>query len=201
MEFQTKIVEGNKNPRAWVAWAGGASLFLAMMLMCIGGYQRVGFWLFGFGVVALLVGAFLAKGDVGAIDVSAIDLVISPEDIRIGGTVYPLSQVTQLVFQVEGYDGMIDPEGYGAYTKYSRRRGFLNGMNNYVNFRIGEEKMEWQFYLPDPQHVQQLGALFKELYAKRIPFLERSVTSDQTFLFEPVTKKEWEDRMLENGYA
>jgi hypothetical protein len=201
MEFQTKIIEGNKNPKAWVAWAGGILLFLAMILMCVDGYQRYGFWMFGLAAVVLLVGAILAKGNVDAIDVSAIDLVVSPVEIRVGETVYPLSQVTGLEFQVEGYDGMVDTEGYAPNVPYSQTRGLLNGMNNYLNFKIGGEKVEWQFYLPDPQHVQQLGALFKEFYAKRIPFLERSETSDRTFLFEPVSKKQWEDRMIENGYA
>ena len=201
MEFQTKIIEGNKNPKAWVAWAGGILLFLAMILMCVDGYQRYGFWMFGLAAVVLLVGAILAKGNVDAIDVSATDLVVSPAEIRVGETVYPLSQVTGLEFQVEGYDGMVDTEGYAPNVPYSQTRGLLNGMNNYLNFKIGGEKVEWQFYLPDPQHVQQLGALFKEFYAKRIPFLERSETSDRTFLFEPVSKKQWEDRMIENGYA
>ena len=102
---------------------------------------------------------------------------------------------------IEGYDGMVDTEGYAPNAPLSRTRGLLNGMNNYLNFKFGGEKVEWQFYLPDPQHVQQLGALFKGFYAKRIPFVERSETSDRTFLFEPVSKKEWEDRMIENGYA
>jgi hypothetical protein len=48
--------------------------------------------------------------------------------------------------------------------------------------------------------VQQLGALFKEFYAKRIPFVERSVTSSRTFLFQPVSEKQWEDLMIEHGY-
>src|SRR5580698_10347388 len=71
MEFQTKIIEGNKNPKARIAWAGGGLLFLAMILMCVDKYQRYGFWMFGVAVVVLLAGAFLAKGDVDAIDVSA----------------------------------------------------------------------------------------------------------------------------------
>ncbi|HEY4062774.1 MAG TPA: hypothetical protein VGM30_12785 [Puia sp.] len=200
MVFQTKIVEGNKNPNARVAWAGGGLLFLAMILLCIDGYQRYGFWLFGLALILLGVGAFLAKGDVGAMNVSDADMIISTEEIRIGNASYPITQLTGIVFQIEGYDGMVDTEGYSMRRRSGQTRGLLNGMNNYLNFRIGEEKTEWQFYLPDPQHVQQLGALFKDFYARRIPFLERSVTSDRTFLFEPVSEKEWEDRMIENGY-
>lgn len=200
MEFQTKIIEGNKNPKARIAWAGGGLLFLAMILMCVDKYQRYGFWMFGVAVVVLLAGAFLAKGDVDAIDVSATDLVVSSEEIRVGETVYPLAQVADIVFQVEGYDGMVDPEGYALKSRYSRTSGLLNGMNNYLNFTFEGEKQEWQFYLPDPEHVQQLGGLFKEFYAKRIAFEERSATSNRTFLFAPVSKEKWEDLMIENGY-
>ena len=176
-------------------------LFLAMILMCVDKYQRYGFWMFGVAVVVLLAGAFLAKGDVDAINVSDTDLVVSVDEIRVGETVYPLGEVADVVFQVEGYDGMVDVEGYAWRSRSrSRTRGFLNGMNNYLNFSFGGEKQEWQFYLPDPEHVQQLGALFKEFYAKRISFVERSATSNRTFLFAPVSKEKWEDLMIENGY-
>jgi hypothetical protein len=199
MEFQTKIVEGNKNPRAKVVWAGAGLLFLAMILMCMDKYRNYGFWLFGLAVVVLIIGALFAKGDVDVIEISATDIVVNIEEIRVGDQVFPLAQVADIVFQVEGYDGMIDAEGYAPGTS-ARRVGLLNGMNNYLDFKFGGEKQEWQFYLPDPQHVQQLGALLKEFYEKRIPFLERSVTSSRTFLFAPVTKKQWEDLMIEHGY-
>jgi hypothetical protein len=193
MEFQTKIIEGNKNPKAKVVWAGAGLLFLAMILMCMDKYRNYGLWLFGVAVVVFIIGAVFAKGDVDVIELSATDIIINPEEIRVGNT----------VFQVEGYDGMIDAEGYarGSLPGSSARRvGLLNGMNNYLDFKFSGEKQEWQFYLPDPEHVQQLGALFKELYAKRIPFLERNVTNSRTFLFAPVTKRQWEDLMIEHGY-
>jgi len=203
MEFQTKIVEGNKNPKAKVVWAGAGLLFLAMIMMCVDKYRNYGFWLFGLAVVVLIIGALFAKGDLDVIEISATDISINTEEIRVGDTVFPLAQVEDIVFQVEGYDGMIDAEGYarGSLPGSSARLvGLLNGMNNYLDFTLGSEKQEWQFYLPDPQHVQQLGALFKEFYAKRIPFVERNVTSNRTFLFEPVTEKQWEDLMIEHGY-
>jgi hypothetical protein len=53
MEFQTKIVEGNKNPKAKVVWAG----------------------------------AVLAKGDVDVIELSATDIVLNTEEIRVGDRV------------------------------------------------------------------------------------------------------------------
>ena len=203
MAFQTKIIEVNKNPKAKVVWAGAGLLFLAMILMCMDKYRNYGLWLFGVAVVVLIIGAVFAKGDVDVIELSATDIIINTEEIRVGNTVFPLAQVEDIVFQVEGYDGMIDAEGYarGSLPGSSARRvGLLNGINNYLDFKFSGEKQEWQFYLPDPEHVQQLGALFKELYAKRIPFLERNVTNSRTFLFAPVTKRQWEDLMIEHGY-
>jgi len=78
-------------------------------------------------------------------------------DPEFGETIYPLLQITGLVFQVEGYDGMADPEGYAPNLPYSRTRRPIERDEQLSQFQNGEEKMEWQFYLPDPQHVQQLG--------------------------------------------
>jgi len=69
------------------------------------------------------------------------------------------------------------------------------------DFRFGDQKVEWQFYLADPASVQQLGELFKELYSKGIAFRECSQVSKRTFLFAPVTEGQWEDMMTQNGYA
>lgn len=200
MEFQTKIIEGNKNPKAKAVWVGGGLVFVAMVLMCVDKYRQYGLWLFGVAVVVLLVGAFLAKGDVDLIDVSATDIVVNAAEVRVGEAVYPLAQMTDIVFQIEGYAGMLDPEGYVSRSQYSRYNGLLNGMNNYLNFTFEGEKQEWQFYLPDPEHVQQLGALFKEFYGKHIEFVERSATSNRTFLFAPVTEAQWEDQMIGHGW-
>lgn len=201
MEFQTKIVESNKNPKARIAWGGGIVIALSMILMCMDRYQHYGFWLFGVGVAVLVVGALVAKGDVDVMELSDTDMVVNLEEILVGETVYPLAQVSGIEFQVEGYDGMVDRQGYSSSdVPLNRMAGLVNGMNNYLDFSFGGEKVEWQFYLADPQHVQQLGELFKEFYAKGIPFHECSQVSKRTFLFEPVSEKEWEDRMIVNGY-
>jgi hypothetical protein len=200
MVFQTKIVEGNKNPRARIVWAGAAVLFLGMVLMCMDAYQRYGFWLFGVGVVLLIVGALAAKGDVDFENVSDADLVIDMEEIRVGGTQYMIPLLKGIEFQVEGYDGMSDSNGYASYRRGRGQPGSLNGLNNYLTFTMGEDKVETQFYLPDPQRVQLLGALFKAWYEKGIPFRECNVTGHRTFLFESVTEKELEDQMIVHGY-
>ena len=56
MEFQTKIIEGNKNPKAKIVWIGAGLLFVSMILMCIDKYRNYGFWLFGLAVVVLIIG-------------------------------------------------------------------------------------------------------------------------------------------------
>lgn len=207
MQFQTKIIVGNKNPNARIAWAGGGLLFLAMVLMCVDPLRRYGFWLFGMAVVVLLIGAFRSKGDVDVINVSDTDLVIGLDEIRVGNSIYPMAQVSGIQFQVEGFDGMGDPDGYSfsgyerGYNSYGSRRGRVNGMDNYLDFVFNGEKQEWQFYLADAQQAQQLGALFKDLYARRVPFEERDRTGHRTFLFEPVSERELADRMIEYGYA
>jgi hypothetical protein len=199
MQFQTRIVVGNKNPNARIAWGGAGLLFVSMVLMCVSGYQRYGFWLMGLAVIVLVIGLVAGRGDVDVIKVSETELVVDPEAIRVGDQIFRLSELSRIEFQVEGYDGMADAEGYSSSTGRSYQRR-LNGVNNYLNFRVGEEKQEWQFYLQDPEHVQMLGALFKQWYSKGIVFRERNVTNDRTFLFAPVSKRQWEDLMVEHGY-
>ncbi len=135
-----------------------------------------------------------AKGDLADVEVSAKDLVINDVEIRIGETVYPLGQVQDIDFMVEGYDGMQGRQYRGP------SEGLINGMNNYLDFSASGESVRCYFYLAGQEAVQQLGLLFKEFYRKRINFVERNMGS-KTYLFEPVTQKQWEDRMIENGYV
>lgn len=200
MKFQTKIIEANKNPRARVAWGGGILAGLGMILTCFEQYRTYGLWLFGMGVVVMIVGTLVARGDVDVIDVSATDLIIDTEEIRIGESGFLIGTLTDVVFQVEGYDGMLISQGAAYAGQQSRYRHYNNGMNNYLSFVCGSEKNEWQFYLPDAQHVQELGQLFKELYSKGIAFREQDQGGQRTFLFEAVTDEEWKDRMMVNGY-
>lgn len=198
MKFHTKIVERNKNPKARVAWGGGILAGLGMILTCFDPYRTYGLWLLGIGVVVLIVGTLVAKGDVDAIDVSATDLTIDTEAIKIGESSYLIGTVSDIEFQVEGYDGMLISQGPGAQN--SRYLRYNNGMNNFLSFTCGDEKNEWEFYLQDAQHVQVLGQLFKDFYSKGIAFREQDQGGQRTFLFEGVSEKEWEDRMTLNGY-
>lgn len=196
MEFQTKIIEKKKNPRARVAFAGIVLLVMAMILAVIRGNEQAAMWAFGIGMVVLVGGAIYAKGDLSHRGISATDLVVNVAELRIGAVAYPIAQVDKLEFLVDGYDGMY-VEGSG--NSQSRGRSY-NGMDNYVSFGYAGEKIECRFYLPDARHVQLLGGVFKEFYARRIPFTERDNAGWRTFLFEPVTDGQWEDKMIELGY-
>ena len=195
MEFQTKIVEHKKNPRARVP-AIGVVLFIVAMILSVTHFEQFAVWLFGVAMVLLIGGAIYARGDLSNIGVSATDLVINISEVRIGATQYLLSQVANLEFIVEGYDGMETP-GTSNYRR--NREDYLNGMDNYLCFVSDGNEVKCRFYLGDPQHVQLLGALYKEFYSRRISFVERS-SGWRTFMFEAVTDSQWEDLMIQNGY-
>lgn len=159
-------------------------LAVAIVLLLVYGYER--YALSAFGVVAfslsavLLIGGIVwTRGDLKNIMVSATDLVVTGTDIWIGATEYPLARVTELDFLVEGYDGMQGPD-WDSPTE-----GVLDGTKNYLCFVFDGREVKCRFYLPNAAAMQQLGGLYKELYAARVPFVERSWKS-RTFLFEEV---------------
>jgi hypothetical protein len=196
MEFQSKIIEKKKNPRARVA-AVGVVLFMAgMILSVVHGYEQYALWSFGVGMVLLIGGAVYARGNLTNIGVSDTDVVVNVSSIRIGDMTWPVDQIAGLEFLVEGYDGMVIP---GTRGSRQNREDYYNGMNNYFSFVYNGNKVNCRFYLPDPQHVQELGGVFKDFYAHRVEFVERS-GGWRTFLFEAVTDAQWEDLMIENGY-
>ena len=181
MVFRTKIITGRKNPKATVAIAGALSLVLAVCVLRVHGYERYtlsGFRVTVFSLSAILLagGVLWARGGLTSIMVSVTDLVVSSSDIRIGTAVYPLGQVTQLDFLVEGYDGMQGPD-CDLPTE-----GVLNGTMNYVYFVFHGREVRCRFYLPDEGRMRELGRIYKELYEAGVPFLERG----RAFLFEPV---------------
>lgn len=98
MEFQTKIIEKKKNPRARVAFAGIVLLVMAMILAVIRGNEQAAMCAFGIGMVVLVGGAIYAKGDLSHTGISATDLVVNVAELRIGTVAYPIAQVDKLEF-------------------------------------------------------------------------------------------------------
>jgi hypothetical protein len=197
MEFQTKVIVSKKNFRARISDIGGILFFGSILLAVLlnkTGYEEYPFWTVGAGLILLIVGGILAKRDLSYIQMSDTDLVVSSQGIRIGDQFYPLGQMENLDFWVEGYYGMPGPRFK------SWKRGQMNGMENKVHFRMDGERHLHQFYLADLISMQQLGQVFREFYEKRIPFAERN-RGGPTFLFQQInSKKEMEEAKRREGY-
>jgi hypothetical protein len=201
MEFQTKLVNPRKNKGAHLMEAGGVLIFCTIIsLRILNGHNadaRVMLALLGLGggIALLLIGRRMTRGDMLHHDVSDTDLVVSSEKIVVGDQVYPISEMQNLDFWVEGYYGMTGP------SFRPTRRNRLDGMENKLHFKVNGERHLYQFLLEDLLSMQQLGQVFRQLYANQTAFAERN-RGGQTFLFHQVrSKKELEAMKREEGYA
>lgn len=198
MEFRANLVVGKKNPNAIFAMAGAAGLIVSVAFSVVHRYQYYGLWGSGVSLLVLIVGAAMAKGDLTFVMVAQDqDLVVNEDSIRIGEERYPLDKADKIVFNVEGYDGMVD-EGN---TNSRGNPIYLNGMGNYLSFVFEGKKVECAFYLAGPQSVQQMGVLFRDWYSRQVVFEERTGTGRRTFMFEPVSNEELKDRLVAEGYV
>jgi len=197
MEFTAKLVVGKKNPNAVIAMVGAAALIVSVAFSTVHKYQYFGLWGCIISLLILVIGAALAKGDLTFIEISDEDLVVNSVEIKVGDVVYPLGQVGDIVFDVEGYDGMPDP----GNTTRNGRQILLNGMGNYLNFVFDDKKQEYAYYLSGPESIQEMGFLFRDWYSKQYPFEERIRKGGRTFMFDPVSSDEdFENRKLAEGY-
>jgi len=201
MEFQTKLVNPRKNTGAHLMQAGGVLIFCTIislrMLNRLNGNAYVILALLGLGggIALLLIGRRSTRGDMLHHDVSDTDMVMSSERIVVGDQVYPISEMQNLDFWVEGYYGMTGP------SFRPTRRNKLDGMENKLHFKVNGERHLYQFLLEDLLSMQQLGQVFRQLYANQTAFAERN-RGGQTFLFHQVrSKKELEKMKREEGYA
>lgn len=201
MEFQTKLVNPRKNTGAHLMEAGGVLIFCTIislrMLNRLNGNAYVILALLGLGggIALLLIGRRSTRGDMLHHDVSDTDMVMSSERIVVGDQVYPISEMQNLDFWVEGYYGMTGP------SFRPTRRNKLDGMENKLHFKVNGERHLYQFLLEDLLSMQQLGQVFRQLYANQTAFAERN-RGGQTFLFHQVrSKKELEKMKREEGYA
>jgi hypothetical protein len=192
LEFKVKLVTAKKNPKARVAILGAALLMISVFLSLADGYEKYAEFAFAAALIALIGGAIYAKGDLADIEVSSSELLMSHLEIRIDNSIYPINQVQEMHFDVDGYDGMVAPGSI-------KTAGNTNGMDNYLDFSYLGEKIKCRFYLSGPQDVQQLGLLFRELYGNHVAFRESSRGWD-TFMLEPVTKAQLEDMKAQYGY-
>jgi hypothetical protein len=193
MEFRTKLVVSRRNMRAYIAYAG---LFIAassLVLVFIPGMNRYIPYVFGAGIAIVVIGAVIARGDVRSYGLSNEDLVVSASGITVGAIHYPFPMVRDIDFNVEAFSGMYVNDGAMVSGSNS------DGMTNSLSFVSGGAKVDCGFYLDSKEHVQQLGALFSEFYARHIPFVERN-RSTRTYLFKVLNERELEEFKARYGY-
>lgn len=190
MQFETRIFVKVGNPGARVADLGGFLLFFSFLFGAVVLYYNLNAsWYYfsliglGLGVIALIIGRIMTKGNMFDIGLSDTALVVADEGIGIGNKWYPIDQVADLDFMIEGYDGQPTIR-LGRIFLRRRRRG-LTGANNKIHFRAGGERYLYQFYLPDRLSMQQLGQVFWIYYERQVPFGECN-RMGRTFLFRPI---------------
>jgi hypothetical protein len=201
MEFQTKLVNPRKNKGARLSEAGGALMFCTLISMRmlhripVSAFLALAVLGLGGGLALLHIGRRMTRGDMLHHDVSDTDLVVSSERIVVGDQVYPISEMQNLDFWVEGYYGMTGP------SFRPTRRNRLDGMENKLHFKVNGERHLYQFLLEDLLSMQQLGQVFRQLYANQTAFAERN-RGGQTFLFQQIrSKRELEEMKRKEGYA
>ena len=206
MEFQSKIFVRVKNPGARIADLSGMLVYGFFVLIAIlkvlkapPGFMLGGFCLTVAAIIMVFIGRKIAKGNMFEIGLADTVLVVAEDGVRIGEEFYPLDQITDLDFWIEGYDGMTGPQFKG--NRSFRNQGRLSGSDNKIHFRVFGKKYLYQFYLPDEGSMQQLGQLFRRFYACGIAFRECN-RGGPTFLFRQVrSKKELEEMKRSEGYA
>ena len=189
MEFRTRRVISTTKKKATLAYVGlviAMSSLLVMYLPVPRVYITV---VFVTGVLLILIGAFMAKGNISMVALSDDDLIVTPEKLVLNGEEYPMNEIKSLSFNINGYSGMQDP--YSAYK--------LDGMDNHLRFQWKGKDDGTRFYLNSKEHVRILGELFKEFYERHIPFVE-STGRTRTYLFRDLNEEELAEFKKKYGY-
>ena len=179
----------------------GSVVLLAVLnlLKVPGFYEYYCIGLLVVGLLCMIVGRIIAKGNMFRIGLSDTEFVAVEDGVRVGEEFYSHDQLTDLDFWVEGYDGMPTLR-FGRFGVTRSRRN-MSGAENKVHFRANGKKHLYQFYLPDQGSMSQLGQVFRIYYERRIPFRECN-RGGPTFLFRQVrSKNELEEMKRREGFA
>jgi hypothetical protein len=194
MEFRTRLVVSNKNKRAVVAYVGLGISACSMLLVFFRSLEDYVPWVFGAGVVVILVGAIWAKGKIAAYVLSEEELVVSTAAITIADRHYPLAKLSSLDINVEVYAGMLT-EAWGM-----PKDAISDGMGNDLSFRWQGSKVSCRYYLNSRQHILQLAGVLTEFYEAHIPFIERR-GSVRTYLLQQLDEAQLTEFKKKYGYA
>jgi hypothetical protein len=154
------------------------------------------------GLVVALVGGILTRRKMATAQVTDTDIIVTTEEIRIGGQCFRVSEVEYLDFLVNSYDGMPGPRArhWGTFLALTGRRISLTGCDNKLMFTVDGKQHSYSFFLEDKMAMRRLGMLFQEFYGQRLRFRERN-RGGRTFMFEQVIdRKAFERAKREAGY-
>lgn len=193
MEFRAKLVVGRKNKKAYVAYAGLFIAFLSLLMVFIPGQEDHIAVVFGTGVIIIVIGAILAKGDITNYALSEDELALSIKGIHIGSQYYPLNQITSMDFDVQAFDGRYMNDGAMISGTSS------DGMTNQLRFEADGKTVKCGFYLSSKMHVIELGQIFDQFYEKHIPFVEHN-KSTRTYLFQILNEQQLIEFKSRYGY-
>jgi len=194
MEFRSQLVISRRNKRAYIAYAGLIIAASSLLLVFIPNMSDYIPYVFGAGIGVVVIGAFIARGDVRNYGLSHEDLRVSTEGVTIGSIHYPLRMISNLDFNVEAYSGMYVNDGAMVSGSNS------DGMTNELSFDSGGQHVKCGFYLESKEHVLQLGMLFDELYRRHIPFVEHN-RNTRTYMLKVLNERELEEFKRKYGYA
>jgi hypothetical protein len=206
MEFQSRIFVRVSNPGARIADLGGILVMGSAVLLGVlklfkvsDSYGNYSIYLLILGILFMIVGRIIAKGNMFTIGLSDTELVVAEDGVRVGEEFYSHDQLTDLDFWIEGYDGMTTLKlGRFGVSRSGRK---LSGADNKIHFSADGKKHLYQFYLRDQGSMSQLGQVFRKYYQRRIPFRECN-RGGPTFLFQQVrSKNELEEMKRREGYA
>jgi hypothetical protein len=183
MEFRTKLIVANNNKRTKIAYAGLFLSIFSAVLIFFPSMEDFFPWVFGAGVLLIITGAVLTKGNIALYGLSRDELVVTVDEIKIGMQSYSVEQLSKLDFYVEAYAGMILIER-GLPSGASS-----DGMENTLGFEFNGAPVTCRFYLDSPQHALQLCSVFREFYLQHIPFVEHD-RYGQTYLFQRLSDQE-----------
>jgi hypothetical protein len=190
MEFRTKRVVATARKKATLSYIGFVLAVCSILPISLPEWRLVGTIVFIAGILLVLAGAFIAKGNISIVGLSGDDLVVTPEKICLGKEEYPMQKVKELDFDVNGFNGMQDP-----YSSYK-----LDGMGNQIKFLYEGSTVKSQFYLNSQEHVRQLGELFKSFYEQHVPFVERTGRT-RTYLFRDLDEAGLAEFKKKYGYT
>src|ERR1700743_485989 len=106
MEFRTKLVISRRNKKAYPAYAGLVITASSLVLVFIPSLSYYIPYVFGAGILTVILGALIAWGDLRSYGLSEEDLVVSMDGITIGSVHYPMRLVQDMDFNVEAFNGM-----------------------------------------------------------------------------------------------